>query len=369
MNTLVEMHDLGLSSAHSADCHVAAIGGGEFLVASVNGLTLVTYSNGSVVVGTTESLPSGSVNPSNITYISGIGKSVVTYIDTSGNLLAAVVTVSSSVITIGTPVDSGMGNGYIEVATDGVDQVVVTLNDFLHNLYASVGTVVGDSISFGAVASSVTAKYSTGRRIVYNPDLDLYVLAHIQRTDHDIVEVKTLLVTGTTISYPHDGIVNDALLFGSLNTSVEALHYSISYDKYILLCNSSAGDDITLTMQSSGLTVTDNAAVHLGRLDTGADICYSELTDEMVHSYSLDSSELALYGEISINGTDPEVVGSDTSIGAPSTYTTPRSDWNPSDNVGAVIYKGSSEISITIFGDVVVNIPFWTNKFGQKETF
>ena len=176
--------------------------------ATNNGTAIVgTVSGTSISFGTAVAFESATTNSISATFDSTNSKVVIAYSDAgNSNYGTAVVgTVSGTSISFGTPVvfSGTSGVDSTDITYDSTNEkVVIAYRDTGNSNYgtAIVGTVSGDSISFGTpvVFESASSTYNT---ITYDPDGNRVIIVYRDGGNSNYATVIVGTVSGTSISF------------------------------------------------------------------------------------------------------------------------------------------------------------------------
>lgn len=220
-------NSLGLKNIASVDAttadaiSAAGVGGGKAdFVASgtiANGDVVILNSDGTVtsagleatVVGSTTTYSSADTSIHASCFDSTNNKVIIFYGDETGGYVYGVVgTVSGNSITFG-GAQSVFGNGtptILDCVYDTTNQKVVVMiakNNPLAAGFAYVGTVSGTSISFGVATSfySSSTNYANYARIAYDDTNSKVVITYVDADDSNKGKAIVGTVSGTSISF------------------------------------------------------------------------------------------------------------------------------------------------------------------------
>jgi len=185
-----------------------AISAGDVVVLNSDG-TVSTASEStlsrSVVDTHTLSDANASARVQTIVYDSVNDKTVIIYVNNANNLVARVVTVTASTLSVGNAVTVYSGNPVNVTATFDPDNgVVVVTYSFTLSNYFIIGTVSGTTITFGSAITHTTANIPSR---IYIGDMDydttankvIYVYTDYNNNQYLTVSVGT--VSGNSISF------------------------------------------------------------------------------------------------------------------------------------------------------------------------
>ena len=271
-----------------------------------------TVSGNSITFGTPSVFNSATTYGSSATFDSNSNKVVIAYADAGNSYYgkAVVCTVSGTSITFGTPVYLGGKSGESISATfdSNSNKVVIVYNDGNYGAKAVVGTVSGTSISFGspedflADARYISATFDSnsnkvviaymdagssnsgraavgtvsGNSISFGPRIEFERATYISATFDSNTNTVVIAYTDTS-GYPHYGTAvvgtvsgtsitfGTPVVFGSAGTSANTATFDSNTNKVVIAYrdqndNASWG----VAFQAEGTAITTNADTWIG---------------------------------------------------------------------------------------------------------
>jgi len=251
-------------------------------------------------VGTETQFQNGNPEFAGAAFHAASGKVVIAYRDGLELSYGKVVvgTVSGDTISFGTPVtflEASTSN--CDVVYDPVAEKVVVFftaalidTGYVGNGYAIVGTVTGTSISFGSRVSWSTQNPGYNRAS-YDSSAGKIVIAFMAQSSGNYATAIVGTVSGTSISF------GSAVVFRSANTSEFACVYDTNANKTVILYRESsvtgAGEGIVGTVSGTSISFGtavqfDSASVNYVR---GA---YDSLTNQIICAYAKSGIRVVL---------------------------------------------------------------------------
>ena len=173
-----------------------------------------------------------TIDAFNLAFDATAGKFVVGYTDNTYKY-AVVATISGTTVTFGTPVKITTGNGYVhEVVYDSINnKTVIFFTDFGagSTIYGIVGTVSGDTISFGT-ATQISTSASTVCSAAYDTSLGKIAVTqdnncYVGTVSADAISFGTAVsITANTLSLPnavYDSTAGKVVIIYNDNTALD----------------------------------------------------------------------------------------------------------------------------------------------------
>ena len=302
-----------------------------------NGQTVIIQSDGTVVgvsstgspqaFGTAVVYESAEVEEQSAVYDSSNNKVVIAYKDVGNarNGTAVVGTVSGTSISFGTPVNfnSGtFGTENIAAVYDSSNQkVVIAFTDGNNLSYgmAIVGTVSGNSISFGSKATFEANSNVDHIGITYDSSNSKVVIAYSNPDNSYYGEAIVGTVSGTSISF------GSAAVFESANTQNISATFDSSNNKVVIAyrdyANSEYGTAIVGTVSGTSISF-GSATVFESAVTTAISAVFDSSNNKVVIAYRDGGN--SSYGT-AIVGT---VSGTDINFGTPVVFESANAGYN-----------------------------------------
>jgi len=399
---------------------------------SADGKVIIAYKDagnnnyGTVIVGTVSGTSISFGNPvvfnsavtNYITSCYTTGSTIAIAYQNMGNSqygTAVIGTVSGTSISFGTPVVFNSANTiWTSMVWDAADSKIILAYQNASNTYgySKVGTVSGNSISFGAPNSFSSNHYSDNISVIWDSINSKVVITYQDSTNSGIIVIGTVSGTsisfGTPVTFTPNSVVYIASCYDStdgkviiaysdsnngsygtiivgtvsgtsitLGTAVifnsAVTHYiSIAYDSYdnqVCICYQNAGNSnygtavigsVSGTGSSATVTLTDSLLVAGNTVVTYTSVCYDSTDKQFVLSYN-DTT----------NARGATTVAPNLSVyGLPVRFNNTSSNATPN-----VCYLGNSKIAVTFgnsttSGQVVIGTVSGSSiTFGTPVTF
>ena len=292
------------------------IGNGAIVTLKTDGtVKTVTKTVGSPTAGTEAVFKSATASYIGATYDPDNNKVVIAYDDDdTGDYGQAVVgTVSGNTITFGTPVTFASAATWDVVVTydTNSEKVVIAYRDAGNSYYgtAIVGTVSGDSISFGSEVvyeSGNAAKQS----IAFDSNLNKIVVAYVDYGNSQYVTAAVGTVSGTSISFGTPVVVYAEASGDSTGTTFDSNSNKIVIN---YKTGTGSGESRVGTVSGTSISFGTAAAFEGGAISDIAATFDSDSNKVVVAYQDTDNSS---YGTAAV-GT---VSGTDISFGTPVVF-------------------------------------------------
>ena len=273
-------------------------------VSVVSATTVESFDSGSEVdYGT-----SNNTNQRSITYDSVNNKIIIVYTDASSNSIAKVGTVSGLDISFGTAVTVSPPTATQSACVyDPNTQKIIISYRYNSGGYsaARVGTVSGNTISFGSVVSFDGD--TTFQSMVYHAAEQKVVISYVDEANSNAGTSVVGTVSGTTISF------GTPVVFNATGTSFVDSVYDPDSEKVIITYRDSSGNINALTATVSGTSISFGSIVNAG--DSGNTI------DQGKIAYDITAQKVVIVGRVAANGGGRVYVG--TVSGTSISFSTP----------------------------------------------
>ncbi len=313
MTNLSDLLPAGAASKQLSFTASGTIASGKPVILNTNG-TATQVAATSITENIGSAVTYGATNQTEypaVVFDPDSNKVIVAYRD-NGNSnygTARVGTVSGDSISFGTAVVfQSSGTNHIDSSYDtGEDKVLIVYQSYDEGngpAKAIVGTVSGTSISFGS-ALEVEANQSLYVRVAYSPDAGKHMIIYSDGGNGSRGAARLLTVSGTSVTRTNPEVVYES----NSVSSPQDIVYDTTNDKFVVAYddNNTRGRAKVGTVSGSSITFTGGSAFDLSGINEAEDIRLafdSNLSKVVIAYQDKDNSQkgVAIVGEVS--GTD-----------------------------------------------------------------
>ena len=287
------------------------VASGKPVVLNANGtvseVALTSTSKGSV-----NTWQSGAYSSASMTYDANAGKSVIFYRDSNNSNYgtAAVISVSGTTVSVGTPVvfiSSNIYNGTMGGSAtydSNAQKVIYAFYDFgdSNKTKSIVGTVSGTSISFGSTNSLETENTDYSVKLAFDSTLNKVIAVYRNATQSGRGEARVGTVSGTSCNWESSNV------FQSSNIQYPSVAYDSVADRCLITYQSQGAHSskgIGVVASNNGTQLTYYSDTVFSGTDTVSlnAVVYESVQKAMVIAYrsGSDNSGNVVSGTISGN--------------------------------------------------------------------
>ena len=243
------------------------------------------------------------------------------------------------------------------------DRVVINGGDSSGRFEARVGTVSGETISFGSGQTVGDDPLVEDVCAIYDPDNSKVIVAYRDRSNSNYGTCRVGTVSGSTISF------GTATVFLSAAGSDKQITYDTNANKVVIVCrdngNSGNGYGFVGTVSGTSISFGSGTAFNSAGTTDNIGICFDNSNNKVVVTYQENSTNYGRAVVGTVSGTSISF-GSEVTFNAASTAQT-NCVFDTTNNKVVVFYRDSANSN---YGTAIVGTVSGTSiSFGSEVVF